>query len=133
MASSASAIRPAALMRGHDPEGEIAGRRLRRHVATAREQRAEAGVRGRRQLLEAEPDDRAALAGHRCEVRDRADGRHGRQPIGRDAVPLEQRRGELVRQTGAGEVGIGIGAVGTMRVDDRGCPRQDGAAAGGGR
>ena len=50
----------------------------------------------RRQLLEAEPDDRAALAGHRCEVRDGADRRYGRQPIGRDAVPIEQRRGELV-------------------------------------
>ena len=78
-----------------------------------------------RQLLEAEPDDRPALAGHRREVGDRADGRHGGQPVGRHAVPVEQRGGELVRQPGAGEVRIGIGAVGTMRVDDRDGPRQD--------
>ncbi len=81
---------------GHDSEGEIAGGRLRRHVAAARQERAKARVRGRGQLLQAEPDDRAALAGHRCHVRDRPDGRHGRQPVGRHAVPVEQRGGELV-------------------------------------
>ena len=127
MASSASAIRPAALTRGTTPKARSRAVGCDGTSQPRDKQRAQAGVRRRRQLLEAEPDDRAALAGHRREVRDGADGRHGGQPIGRDAVPLEQRGGELVRQTGPGEVGIGIGAVGPMRVDDRGCPRQDGA------
>ena len=110
----------------HDAEGEVARGRLRRHVAAARQERAKPGVRGRGQLVEAEPDDRAALAGHRRQVGDRADGRHGRQAR-RPAAPcrVEQRRGELVRQPGAGEVRIGVGAVGPMRVDDRDGARQD--------
>ena len=127
MASSASAMRPAALTRGTTPKARSRAVGCDGTSQTARSSARRPACVVRRQLLEAEPDDRPALAGHRREVRDGADGRDGRQSIGRDAVPLEQRGGELVRQTGAGEVGIGIGAIGAMRVDDRGGPRQDGA------
>ena len=97
MASSASAMRPAALIAWHDTEGKIAGRRLRRQRRSrARAARGARHVRGRRQLLQAEPDDRAALAGHRREVGDGPDGRHGSQSVGRRRRPTSSAVGELV-------------------------------------
>ena len=131
IASSASAMRPAALMRGTTPNAEVAGRRLLR---VARDDRAQQGAQARHAWCR--PARPGPAARWRGSPRSSAPGRRScrsRPPRrGHRSSPVagEQRGGELVREAGAGQVGIGIGAVGAMR--DR-PPRPRAAASPDGR
>ena len=83
-------------------------------------------MRGASQLVQPEPDDGAALAGHRRHVGDGADGGHCREPVGRKRVPGKERCRELVRQSGTGQVGVRVGTVRPVRIHHRHGARQDG-------
>ena len=74
-----------------------------------------------RQALEAEPGDDAVLADQRHDVGDRADGgdlEERRQPLLAAALQAQAVH-HLQRHADAGEVLVGIRAVGPLRVDHR--------------
>ena len=102
----------------HDAEPHVAGRRMSRIVRRTGDEAAKPGMRGHRQLGQAEPDDGPALPVHRSHVRDRA--HHAERGQVRDGPPApgEQRRGEAEREPGAGQVRVGVGAVGPVRIHD---------------
>ena len=110
----------------HDAEAKVACRRVVRRLRGAAEQGTEPGVRRLRQLGQAEPDDGPALTGHRRHVGDRADGRDRGEAICRHAVSRQEGRCELVGEACTGEIGIGVVAVGSVRVDHGHRPRQRG-------
>ena len=98
------------------------------------EQRAQADrVRPLRQRRQAVPRDHAVLADERHHVGERADGGdldEGRQPLAFPG-PCAQRLHDLQRDADAGEVLVGVGAVGPLGIDDRqrrraACPRARG-------
>ena len=70
----------------HDAEGEVARGRLLRAPRSERASRARSPACGvRASSSRPEPDDRPALAGHRRDVGDGADGGHRRQALARRA------------------------------------------------
>ena len=124
IASSASAIRPAALMRGAMPNARS------RAVGWSGDShaRASSARRPARRVSASSASPSRTIArlspviGARSATVPMA--ATAARSLAASAAARQQRGGELVRQAGAGQVGIGIGAVGPMRVDHRHRPRQ---------
>ena len=107
-----------------DAVRQVSSCHVLRRLAGAGKQRSEPGALRIGQVRQAQANDRPALARHRRQVGHGPDGRHGSQ-VRRHRTPARQQRGrELVGQAGAGQVWIGIGAIGPMRIHHRHGARQ---------